>query len=289
MEQPPKRQRISRVFRRSTIDISRSGVPEKMSSMGVPSGLGEDPKDSQLRGPRPDPSTETQGGTDSNQKQVRSVGGRSAVWSRHRHLHGGQMVPRQDIGSSAPVKTVIQSVVQVIVEDGQSSVGVLTLPTVPTVVPFPSYGPLTVPAVPPYPSAPPQTLPTVPAYPFTATASLASSEAAIPPSSISVNSSPTSPVISATSNAVTSSPAPAIVPEPSSPLQSSNSTRTDPSSSQTLQSSSSQSSQSSSSSSLPSSGSSIQSASVRTSSDFPSLTAIGNFSIISVSLSMSLQ
>ena len=283
MEQPSKRQRTSRVFRRSSIDNSRSGGTEKMSSTGVASaGFIEDHNDIKnppFRGPYSASSRDTPELAESRLKQGRPIGGRSALWARHRELHGGQMVPRQDTVASGPIKTVIQSVVQVVVENGQSSVGVLTLPQVPTVVPFPSYGPLTVPAVPAYPSAPPQTLPTVPTYPFATTATALSSNAAISASTNAAPSVPSNAASSAPSNIASSAPriagtsAPAIAPEFSSALQSSNSSQTSFSRSKPLPSSS--------SSKLPTSHSSAQASSVRTSSEFPSLTAAGNFSMIS--------
>ncbi|MCJ1432177.1 hypothetical protein MMC27_001533 [Xylographa pallens] len=76
----------------------------------------------------------------------------------------------RDITDLPAVQTVVTSVVDIVFESGSSQVAEITLsglPTVPTVVSFPSYGPLTVPAFPTYP---PQTLPTVPAYPFPSSA-----------------------------------------------------------------------------------------------------------------------
>lgn len=252
-----------------------------MGSTGV-TGFDEDRegiKDSPFRGEHPGSSTDTQRLADSGQEQGRSIGGRSALWARHRQLHGGQMVPRQGTAPPGPMKTVIQSVVQVVVENGQSSIGAFVLPTVPTVVDFPSYGPLTVPAGPAYPSAPPQTLPTVPAYPFATTAATPASSAAISASSSAAISSTGNAAIPASSNTATSASsntatlAPAIVPELSSALQNSNSSRTSLSSSQTLQSSS--------LSKIRPNHSSVQLPVVKTSSAFPSITAVGNFSIIS--------
>ncbi|MCJ1400982.1 hypothetical protein MMC11_004193 [Xylographa trunciseda] len=77
---------------------------------------------------------------------------------------------RRDMLDGPAVETVVTSVVDVVFESGSSQIAEITLtalPTVPTVVSFPSYGPLTVPVFPTYP---PQTLPTVPAYPFPSSA-----------------------------------------------------------------------------------------------------------------------
>ena len=63
-------------------------------------------------------------------------------------------------------KTVVTSVVDIVFESGSSQIAEITLaalPTVPTVVSLPSYGPLTVPV---FPTDSPQTLPTVPSYPI---------------------------------------------------------------------------------------------------------------------------
>ena len=109
----------------------------------------------------------------------------------------------RDITDVPAVQTVITSVVDIVFESGSSQVAEITLsalPSVPTVVSFPSYGPITVPA---FPTFPPQTLPTVPAYPFPTSAV---------PSSIAT-SSMSIQISGASSQVVMSSP-------PSTPLPS---------------------------------------------------------------------
>lgn len=184
-------------------------------------------------------------------------GGDTALWARHRRLHQRQIVPNPAPTPLQAVKTVVESVVQIVVENGQSSVGAFMLPTVPTVISFPSYGQLTVPIVPAYPSSPPQTLPTVPAYPFTsAVAAITGAATEMPPPSN------------------TAIPVPGIGPEGSSAVRGANSSDTTsstmhmPTSSTLLMTSSSSSVQSSTP--IPSRASSVP--------NFPFLTTGGNFS-----------
>jgi len=209
MEQPSKRQRTSRILGRSSTDSSWS-ESGSMSSTGVGTAdVDEDhgnPEESSSGGGYASASLELRTPGNPKEKQGGSLGRGLALWARHRRLHQRQNVSDQGPASIGAVKTVIESVVQFVVENGQSSIAALTLPTVPTVVSFPSYGQLTVPAVPTYPSFPPQTLPTVPAYPFTSAAA----------ATLGATTAMPSP-----SNAATS--APAAGPERSSASQGSNS------------------------------------------------------------------
>ncbi|KAI9871371.1 MAG: hypothetical protein M1830_002977 [Pleopsidium flavum] len=250
------------------MDTSWSEHSGSMSSTGVGTAdVDEDhdhPTDSPLGGGYASSSLELRAPEDVNVKQGGTLRRGLALWARHRRLHQRHIVPNPGSAPSGAVKTVIESVLQVVVENSQSSIAALTLPTVPTVVSFPSYGQLTVPAVPTYPSFPPQTLPTVPAYPFTSAA----------PTTLRTT-------MPSTSNAVTS--APVIGPGRSSAYQGSNSSEMTSSSIHTpltstlstpLSSSSVQSSASSLSSILSQKS---QASSVPV---FPLATAGGNFSRI---------
>ena len=160
MEHPSKRQRISRSSRRTDF-ASNSGM-DTSRPMALP-GMENDHKDISEAQATDIPSfLHTVSSQDDSTYQYKEI-----------PLEAPQPTPAPFAGykrdSLPQIQTVVTSVMEVVVNDGKGGGATMTMdsiPHVPTVVSFPSFGPLTVP---PYPSTPPQTLPTVPGYPFSTT------------------------------------------------------------------------------------------------------------------------
>ena len=186
MEYPSKRQKVSRILGRSYIH-GYSRINKETREASPPNGDNTDHGDD-------DPAQGVQGRSDADTNTGYPTS-----------------APQQPPVSHAAesTKTVIASVVQVIIDNGSSAIAELIVPAVstvlpPTVVPFPSYGPVTVPVEPSFPTVPAAALPSVPWQSF--------------PSGVAATDSMSILISGSSSEVVLSSPPP--TPVPSSPAAS---------------------------------------------------------------------
>ena len=186
MEYPSKRQKVSRILGRSYIH-GYSRINKETREASPANGDDTDHGDDDA----------AQGGLGRSDADTNTAYPTSAP----------QQPPVKRAAEST--KTVIASVVQVIIDNGSSAIAELIIPAVPTAVtptfvPFPSYGPVTIPVEPSFPTVPAATFPSVPWQSF--------------PSGVAATDSMSILISRSSSQVVLSSPPP--TPVPSSPTAS---------------------------------------------------------------------
>lgn len=182
MEYPSKRQKLSRILGRSYVQNYSGTIKE-------------------LRETRPDNGDDT----DHSKVEAAQPGGRSSDVNSSAAVPTGVSLQPAFIHTPQSTTTVVQSALQVVIDNGSSVTTELTIPDVRTVVPFPTDGPVIIPVNPTYPTV---LIPTPPSAP---SRSLASGPAATQSMSIFIPGS--------SSQVVLSSPPP--TPVPSNPTASS--------------------------------------------------------------------
>lgn len=182
MEYPSKRQKLSRILGRSYVQNYSRTIKERREA-------------------RPDNGDDT----DRGKVGAAQPGGRSPDVNSSAAFPTGVSLQPPSIYAAQSTQTVVQSVLQVVIDNGNSTTTELTVPDVRTVVPFPTDGPVTIPVNPTFPTV------LIPTSLSASSRSLASGPAATQSMSIFIPGS--------SSQAVLSSPPP--TPVPSNPTASS--------------------------------------------------------------------
>lgn len=182
MEYPSKRQKLSRILGRSYVQDYSGSIKETREAR-----------------------FDNGAGTDRSKVDAAQLGMRSSDVNSSATLPTGGSLQPAFIHASQSTTTVVQSALQIVIDNGSSVTTELTVPDVRTVVPFPTDGPVIVPVNPTFPTV---LIPTSLSAP---SRSLASGPAATPSMSIYIPGS--------SSQVVLSSPPP--TPVPSNPTASS--------------------------------------------------------------------